>query len=342
MNSALAHLGASIRMRGIEAFEVVRADLQMPIQIEGPLRVEPTEIPAEVLATTPDVRWLVRVQLAGSSDSQDLELARQMARELARTHEGAVYDPQVISTDREPLDSKAVLRLEWFTAHRNWDSQSCATTLKVLGGAFPSALPCRYGAAEPLQGRFDLDGAAAFCRAWNHASRDVAGTFFWSSKRPFLEGAAVTSPDSTRRGLIPIGKLQLLVEADQLEPAPISELFTRMAEAHRCFYAAGFLDPAAEVRRGKVWFRPDADGLILSQRGWAGLPNASTWLTWYGHPYVELVRPYLQSTPIEFEGGALVVADERPIAPGPRLVPAELVARTDDQLLLPADVIPDL
>src|SRR6185312_13155634 len=131
------------------------------------------------------VRWTV--QLSG----HDPKAVNRLARAIAETGRGLVYDPQEdrIAWPRNPAKLRAVetararsdyddVLLHWLF-DRRLTSADAHALLALLRGAMPEAVPTRFGDYEPMQGRLERDGDDAFAAFWD--GDDMA---FWRGRRP--------------------------------------------------------------------------------------------------------------------------------------------------------------
>ncbi|SOE02042.1 hypothetical protein [Blastococcus haudaquaticus] len=222
--SALVDVLRDQIVEGSEGFRLVsrrvRGAVRPAFSIEGPLRVEREDVPAEVLTRImgPDVQFQVSVSEASGTS---ITLARRTCLALAKAIDGALYDPQdddvvwpassrrraaAVPQNTDRIDA---LVIEWTTLRA--PTQDTVTGLLNLLLSLPEAAPVRFGPFEPLQYRLDTDGPDAFVRAVmeeDHLS--------WRARRPFVWGhtGRMTWPGAPteRRPLYVVG-LNLLLPA---------------------------------------------------------------------------------------------------------------------------------
>jgi hypothetical protein len=304
----------------------VRGAVRWAFSIDGPLRVEREDVPADVLKRIagPDVQFQVSV-LDDSGTS--VTLARRTCLALAKAIDGALYDPQdddvvwpgssrrravVVPQGTDRVDA---LDIEWTTI-RAPTHDTVAGLLDLLQ-TLPEAAPVRFGPFEPLQYRLDTDGPDAFVRAV--MEEDFLS---WTARRPFVGGHAgrMTWPGAPteRRPLYQVSLNLLLLSLD--DPGwreEVVHLFRRVAEHLDCFHAQG------AVSRGHCGTSLASDNRTVlptnlgNVQGWRGLPDHPVWLTWFGEPYASLVAPHVGTLP-------LLRTAEHPNDAQPLPVPSEL------------------
>ena len=64
------------------------------IDIDGPARVEPDDLPEDLAGIVTRAAWLVEIHLPGGYDDLADSWALDLAIDLARAGQGAVFDPQ--------------------------------------------------------------------------------------------------------------------------------------------------------------------------------------------------------------------------------------------------------
>jgi len=202
-----------------------------------------------------------------------------------------------------------VLRLQWYVDLRREPDAVPDRWLALCRRHLPAALPRRFGAVEPLRGRLDRDGDAAFARAFAEAD----GLLFFAGTPPCLGGSLGTPRQHARLGTVTAHALDLHGDA-AAEPA-VRALFDAVADGPGTVFAS------ASVRRDLLWTgrtlvvgRPDPEEQpYLAPLGrWLGLPPRRPHWARFGAPYRRLVP-----RDAEWDG-------ERD------WVPPELVARLDE------------
>jgi hypothetical protein len=284
-------------------------------------------------------------------DDKDVALARSLGRLLARTFEGAVYDPQedsiVFSSAgarrfRRPRGEErlAVLKLLWVLPSRP-GPETPARFLDSLR-ALPEARPTRFGTFEPLQGRLPPHDGSPFVAQWEEEIEKPGGSFFWKARGPFFGGSVYFPAGSWPPREIPrrarkVSQINIEVDSRALQqPAwreGIADLFQQTAVGIGAVYGAAYLEGGWIVGGRSLW----ADGMLATEWDfnivygeWHGLPPAASWLTWFGRVYRNKVKTALTDRTTQVGDGLLLrVGDE------PRL-PAEIGS---DYPELPQDVV---
>jgi len=62
--------------------------------VDGPFKVELDDLTDEIVAATLDPKWLVQISAPASATKTDLKAAKDMARFIAESCQGSVFDPQ--------------------------------------------------------------------------------------------------------------------------------------------------------------------------------------------------------------------------------------------------------
>jgi len=332
---------------------VTRTDggTERTIDVDGPVRVEPDDLPDDLAGVVTRPAWLVEIHLPGGYDELADRWALDLAIALARAGDGAVFDPQA---DRVAWPSGVTPRargareerirtveLVWYVPASRLTPDTPRRWLDLVAEHFPAATPVRFGAFEPFQGRLDRDGPEAFVDAWRtEAQVDHGGGLFWSARAPGIDGS-VSFPDgrADRRParLGRVVRLSTTIDARPLHRDPrqcdgVIELFADVAGALGAIYAAGCVLREAIMRGGRVAYDARSEVVPLPRsRWWVGLPAHPTWLAWFGDPYRPLVEASLDPSMVTvLPSGLLVRCGPEPMDAdevrdvGPRL-PAELL-----------------
>jgi hypothetical protein len=199
-----------------------------------------------------------------------------------------------------------MLTLEWFLAPSRW-RDAAASLNPPLARRCPEALPTRYGSWEPPPHRFDPIAPDPFV---DFVARSEDGDGFWYASRPSFGGSFIAphadkyaKPEDER---FRIGKLEVsfdgnLIAADERWREAIVEPFVRGAETFGAFFAAAQVEPGWTVSRNN---RPWATSAVVQEsehflrgRLWQGLPPVPVWLSFYGHPYRDLVQEAVHRRP---------------------------------------------
>lgn len=337
--AALVHDAGLDAEPGQQALMVARgARQQYCFTLGDAVAVEAEDVPDEVTAALAP-QWMYELLVEGSSATGTPHAIR-FARRLAEAAQGVVLDQQtgqawargglraVVLAARGRTD---VVKLIWYTRGVDEPSDFAEQWLALARRFLPEALPRRFGPVEPLAGRLDRDGDAAFV-----ATVAAEPMLFFKASAPCIEGHL-----SGRSSRGPTRGHTLLVHRGAVQQAEWREalrrLFAEVARCSRAFYAS------AEVVRNLIWSGRSisCDGstertTYLAPRGrWSGLSPYPVWWSWFGVDYRPLVVPYLPFAHItEIAEGipcetATAPADRDELLQS-RWLPADLLARPDD------------
>lgn len=254
------------------------------IAVDGPLRVEPEDIPAQVRSLLPGIRFLTQFHLEGDAPASARKTVATAARELARAARGVVVDQQAgtVETPRgvqrfevaRDWSGGDLLQLSWFVQDvAPLISAVSTTVLDTVQRTLPEFLPRRYGLFEPPQHKLETDGLD-HCRQFIEAhARD---NMVWYCHKPG-QHVFVSIPDrvgATPRGFR-CGRLTLNVDGKAAgDPAwrtELTRLWLEVADLIHPFYA--------EIRR---------EACPTTSWWWNGIPAGSPSAVLIGEPYVEL------------------------------------------------------
>ena len=301
--------------------------------IDGPFHVELDDLDEQVTAAVLDARWLTQISLPAAASGADLKLALQLAKSIAETCHGAVYDPQV---DQVVWPRKSYRRfiapkqqerirligLDWYLPMSRSSSDTAKLLLRVLRKTCPEAVPTRFGTFEPLQHRLGSDDES-FVNVWKEVGSVTYGDmFFWKSKSPSYGGSA-SFPDQRDR-FRPAGverAICLSVDFDgrALDTNPawcetVVNLFLEVARQLRAFYGHGYVQRNVIGGRS-VWFDQQSEGApTVRGRWWLGLPPWPTWLAWFGGGYGRLLKSSMADPAIHFPEGIFLRCGDTPLA----------------------------
>ncbi|MCB0910596.1 MAG: hypothetical protein KDB60_03145 [Propionibacteriaceae bacterium] len=257
--------------------------------LAGPLRVEPEDVPAEVLALAPVTYQYTFTFRTG--------VGHDLARRLAESLDGVLYDEEVLRAPRdvlpkavkpaahEPLD---VIQLSWFVPPRA-DTTPARLYWEAATRWLPDALPARFGEDEPFQGKAADSGVAGMEDAWQQHHLDVG---FICARYPFIEGS-VGTPD--RPEAIPAWRILVTVAASPFQDAGWRELlqgfFVGLAETAGALHAIAEVQTGYTLSRGRLWRQgtPEPSASPWSPAGFCGLAKHPVWWSWFGPAYQPLL-----------------------------------------------------
>lgn len=303
-------------------------------------RVEPEDVPGEVTALMLEPRWLYRVLVEGSFDSE-IPYAIRFARKLAVASSGVVVDEQdgtlwsrgklrtPPKVERGLID---VVELQWWVTNRTDPAKAAAAWLELARRYLPEALPRRWGEYEPLSHKVDPNNPAAF--ADFVARRE--GTVFFNASPPMIDGSF---PDF--RWEAKVGAVHLSVHRDALNDeawrCPLQRLFIEFARQIEPIVATAEVVRDYEWTRGTLWsgFDQEHAACLGTVFGWDGLPPYPVWWSWFGPDYAPLVRDHLDpATVTTFDNGLF---HTRSVQPADR---DQLISQLPDSIQSPGKRAP--
>lgn len=329
--------GLSVGDGGEDQLTVLRGKRKnYSFSVFGPYRIEPEDLPEDVVphVLNPTTSWQVSVE--GSSPTE-IAPARRFAKALAQATCGVAVDEQTddILGARKPrrithptTELVRVLDIDW------WSPASAPPAptvwLELAKRLLPEALPRRYGGYEPFPYRLDRDGEGPFIAEYGYIRGRYESPSF------------VASPPCLRGGLFSEPRGGLVTDHFSVLAAPLDD--PRWRNTVRRFFVEyarrrGSVLAVGEVLRnhkyvGGKYVTPvetsDRNGLLGTAAGILGLPANPIWLTWLGNDYLPLVGGYLPSeNTTYYPEGALYAPTDEPsdrgqLAGVPDPIPAEL------------------
>jgi hypothetical protein len=289
--------------------------------LSGPYAAEREDLPVPLQKLIRGPAFQLEMSIPSSVDDKDAARALALCEDIARTGDGAVYDPQsdeVLFPDvprkppaREPvLTPIRQLTLEWYlAANQPIDG---ARFLEAARRIWPEALPTRYGPTEPMRFKMaDPAGEAGFLERWQPDA-----SFFWISKKPMFGGhlfwsATGPEPPGKRARVVLSQSLNATaIESDQAMCDRAADLFVAVADDLRAFFGAGYVTRGVLVgSRGGQRYGPGTENFSndwITGPWWLGLPAKPTWLAWFGEPYRDLVASSLGGLAVPREHGLVV------------------------------------
>jgi hypothetical protein len=178
------------------------------IAVDGPLNVEPEDIPAQVRALLPGLRFLTQFYLEGNASSSAQKKLMSMARALARSARGVVVDQQqgTVETPRgvqrleiEPeATGGGLLQLSWFVEDVAPLTRALPTEmLELFQRTIPEVLPRRYGLWEPPQFKLAADGID---HLRDFLAKSLRDTIVWYCHKP-CQCVFISIPDRVALGV---------------------------------------------------------------------------------------------------------------------------------------------
>lgn len=318
---------------GVRVARRVRGGMSVGFSVDGPFRVDLTDLESPLREAVLAPRWLLQVSVPEAADNQDRALARGLAREVARTCRGAAYDPQarafVFSSSgtrrfRASREDERISVLTLLWALPPLRDPSVADGFLAAVRHVPEARPTRFGTYEPLQGRLALTDDQPFVAAWrDELTSDSGGSLIWKGTRPFLDGS-VSFPDWRRRApdsrrIDQVAKITLQLDGRALDDSAwrdeTVELFLQVAVRLAAVHAVGYLEHGYINRGRTLWTDSQTEHTreFIYPRGfWNGLPRAPSWLTWFGPAYADQSRNSLGDTARPVADGLLLQLGARP------------------------------
>lgn len=294
----------------------VDGEVERTIDVDGPVRVEPDDLPDDLAGVVTKPAWLVEVHLPGGYDAVSDRWALDLAIHVAKVGDGAVFDPQadrivwpsgVTPRARGAVEERIrTVELVWITATSRFPDDGATRWLDVVDEHLPAATPVRFGSFEPFHGRLDRDGPRAFAEAWDEeASIERGGMLFWSASPPAIDGSASFADRRSERRPARLGRVVRVsttldarpLHRDPQSCAEVVDLFVAIAQEFGAAYAGGSVLRDAVMRRGRIAYdgRSEVSPLPRS-RWWVGLPALPTWLAWFGPPYRRLIGSRLDGS----------------------------------------------
>ncbi|GAA3274343.1 hypothetical protein [Paenarthrobacter aurescens] len=298
------------------------------------------------------IRYRYDISVEGGGSAAEIPHAWAFAKKLAKAASGVALDAQTDGTWPEPKSPPLTsyeeyykdlsiggesLETQWYFLQSEVPGKLAQTYLDVCRELFPSALPTNY--------RSYLGG-----RPWEHQEND--NSFLEAlqiNKMPWLRATGsgiVTNLGFSGLGAgtdVPskIGSISLTMRTHRLlDPdslASFRRFFLALAERSNSFFAS------AEVTRSRLTpesVKQTEEASSQVDRGkWRGLPAHPVWWSYFGTPYVELVRPHLSGRHQQIDGSLFHSYGETPqnrdeiaeILPGRRThwLPEDLTAVYD-------------
>jgi hypothetical protein len=254
------------------------------ISVDGPAGVEAEDIPEQVRALLPGIRFLTEFHLEGDAPESALRKLLSIARDAARAARGVVVDQQeaTIETPRgvqrlvvaRESTAGGLLQLSWFVLDSARLARSLAgELLDLFQRTVPEILPRRYGLSEPPRFALERDGIDHVRRFLNEHLRD--GVIWYGHKPCQHVFAAVPdrvggTPRGFRCGRLTVN-LDGSVTSDPAWRTELVRVWLGVSDAIQPFYA--------EVRSGEC---------PTSSWWWNGVPAGTPAAALLGEPYTGL------------------------------------------------------
>jgi hypothetical protein len=303
---------AGLRTEGSKVLSFFDSTNGLVFTADGPYAVQAVDLDEELLAVVPHSRWGMLISRPAAAGDEGIRRALIVATAIARANRGAVYDPQT-ETLVFPLRAVAkqsaresrvrLVSLTWLVAQNRALADIAKTWLGLVRRFFPEAVPSRYDTTEPMQHQLEPGGEDDFYAFWEAANREVIPWVLFKSAAPCFGGiVSLLGPSPTKHQPIAI-QMDFdggYLEANAASRRACTDLFRAVAEDLGCFYAAGHVERNWIVARRNLSTDSQTETLhILKKTEWLGLPPFPVWLSWYGGPYKERVRPSLERVSFE-------------------------------------------
>lgn len=240
-------------------------------------------------------------------------MAHELSCHIARVCRGAAYDlnRDIIiwpkkSYKRFAKDSREerieLISLDWFIRDMFQVNKLVRIFLGLVSKYCVEALPKRFGTHEPFQYRYSASNE--FIEMCDNLNKDINTKFlFWNANSPCF-GGSIIFPDRRKsvrpRGAYPCIKISLSFDGrailyDNRWLHVLVGMFTKIATALNAFYGAGYTTKNVIAKNNSVLFDAKSEeSPLVKSKDWVGLPEKPVWLSWYGEPYMELVKNYLK------------------------------------------------
>lgn len=286
------------------------------LSIDGPLRVDPEDVPEEVVQAlaSPSVLYELHATLSASTD---LAAVRSWSRGLTDAIDGVVIDRQTgrlyptkgrRSVPRPTRMQRVdVLELQWY-----WPSPGISATpyLQTCARHMPEATPHAFGEFEPLQHRLE-SGRLTLETMWQTSD----GLYFRCQLPCLTGGVSRWTPDAPLASL----SLGLLAKPIAVSPAledALRSFFISVAQHGDAFYASLEIERAWLWNGRSVW--SDADTRSTDTRlvrgKWQGLPSSPARWEWHSSEHADRAQHRRRGLrPQQFEKGLFLEGDQSPI-----------------------------
>ncbi|WP_159697754.1 hypothetical protein [Arthrobacter sp. 18067] len=296
--------------------------------VDGPVALEPEDLPDEVSGVLPDANTMFQVLVEGTVESEIIHGVR-FAKKLAKSCHGVTVDEQTGEVWPKPRVVKPVvpkvspykdlIHFSWYALADEMPADLPERYVRLAKECLPEALPVRFGDYEPYQGDFVRDGVEGLMRQWKDSpplsmivTADLPIKHF--SMEYLTQG---TTGDSRHVGM---SMAREALEDDELR-ARTKEFFIRLASEMGAFHAYVEVIPLvitggvpgypiysyADITRSSAPRREET-----RQMEWVGLQPYPQWWTWFGPLYADLVRSYLTGQLEEHPQGIFHSWTEKP------------------------------
>ena len=295
--------------------------------IDGPLAVEPEDLPDVVSSRTVGVTVTYQLVVEGSA-APSFKIASRVAAEMAASIRGVVYDPQLDDVTWPKGGTRAFrppaattvdsVEYRWYVRREDMAPEIGRRAFEVIRRLLPEALPRRFGGYEPLQFKLDVGGPDAFFDQWRRESY-----LFWKGNRPCFGGHTSGLSDDLEYPQLPhpVGSVSLTFDSrafdDERWRLDLVTLFCTMIAETASFCAVAEVTRNLRFAGGSTSHGPDTEARFASIiRGeWQGLPPDPPWLIWTGSLYESSVGPHLDGSATRVNDGLLLRLSEHPTIP---------------------------
>lgn len=212
-----------------------------------------------------------------------------------------------------------VVSMRWFLPARLKHKKTAVKLIELTGQILPEAMPKRYGEYEPFKNKPDGGNYSSFYSLWHEQTQNDFAMFFFKSTAPCFGGTVVFShpnsankyPGNTAEHVDIEFQFDARAFDDPFWCEAISNWFFEMSHKLGAFYAVAYLESGYTTRLNNLSisagnFTNGEEGALYpfpNSDRWLGLPPIPTWLSWYGGPYSDIVRPFVENPSIEHRTG---------------------------------------
>lgn len=276
-------------------------------------------------------KWFYRLCVPEATAKGDTAKVMNVAKCIAESCRGAVYDPQeekVLFPKGQPKRYLApstderinVIEMKWFLPPFQATSTIWKDLMRILRAICPEALPQRYGDYEPLQYKLQPGTEDQFYE-FIQGEMQAGGLLFFKAKSPCF-GGSIGFPTRTYRlekNEQHVVSISLCFDAracvDARWSKVLSSLFVELSKSMAAVYAMAYVDENIILKKGgHLYYNSSYKTYpLLNSPQWVGIPKLPMWLNWFGRPYIAEVAPALAGyTVLETQQGIFLQMGNQP------------------------------